>query len=130
MINTNTLHDRVAARRVPLCQKPFMQRSYMRESIAASRLDLGVEARIIGLDDTAIISVNNSSTATRQRFSIGHELGHWMNDRGQIDLGCNSDKQERYYTGTDKESLANAFATELLLPSNMFVPRLASGRQL
>ncbi len=86
---------------------------------------VGVEARILGVDDQAIITVNQNSLLTRQRFSIGHELGHWMNDRGQIDLACGTDKQERYYTGTDRESLANKFATELLLPSSMFIPRLA-----
>src|ERR1051325_9726388 len=85
----------------------------------------GVEARIVGIDDAAIITVNSNSPDSRQRFSIGHELGHWMYDRGKIDLACGADKQERFYTGTDKESLANEFATDLLLPSSMFVPRLA-----
>jgi Zn-dependent peptidase ImmA (M78 family) len=86
---------------------------------------IGAEARIVGLNDQAIITVNQDSLPTRQRFSIGHELGHWMYDRGQIDMSCGTDKQERFYTGTDKESLANDFATELLLPSSMFTPRLA-----
>jgi Zn-dependent peptidase ImmA (M78 family) len=85
----------------------------------------GVEARIVGLNDQAIITVNEDSLPTRQRFSIGHELGHWIYDRGRIDMSCGVDKQERFYTGTDKESLANEFATELLLPSSMFTPRLA-----
>ena len=86
---------------------------------------IGAEARIVGLNDQAIITVNQDSLPTRQRFSIGHELGHWMYDRGQIDMSCGTDNQERFYTGTDKESLANEFATELLLPSSMFSPRLA-----
>jgi Zn-dependent peptidase ImmA (M78 family) len=86
---------------------------------------IGAEARIVGLNDQAIITINEDSLPTRQRFSIGHELGHWMYDRGQIDMSCGTDKQERFYTGTDKESLANEFASELLLPSGMFTPRLA-----
>lgn len=86
---------------------------------------IGAEARLVGLNDQAIITVNQDSLPTRQRFSIGHELGHWMHDRGQIDISCGTDNQERFYTGTDKESLANEFATELLLPSSMFTPRLA-----
>src|SRR5258708_5589091 len=86
---------------------------------------IGAEARIVGLNDQAIITVNQDSLPTRQRFSIGHELGHWMHDRGQIDMSCGTDKQERFYTGTDRESLENEFATELLLPSSMFTPRLA-----
>ena len=83
---------------------------------------IGAEARIIGLNDQAIITVNQDSLPARQRFSIGHEIGHWMYDRGQIDMSCGTDKQERFYTGTDKESLANEFATELLI-SQRIVPR-------
>lgn len=87
---------------------------------------VGAEARIIGAGDEAVITVNEKSLPTRQRFSIGHELGHWMYDRGKVSLSCNADKQERFFYGTDKESLANEFATELLIPAPMFVPRLGS----
>lgn len=97
---------------------------YVGATVTRQRMT-GVEARIVSLNDQAIITVNQDSLPTRQRFSIGHELGHWMYDRGQIDMSCGTDKQERFYTGTDKESLANEFATELLLPSSMFTPRLA-----
>ncbi len=96
---------------------------YVGATVIRERLQ-GAEAGIVGVDDRAIITVNQDSLPTRQRFSIGHELGHWMNDRGRIDVACGIDKQERFYTGTDKESLANEFATELLLPSSMFTPRL------
>jgi len=97
---------------------------YVGATVTAQKM-IGAEARIVGLDDQAIITVNQDSLPTRQRFSIGHELGHWMYDRGKIDMTCGTDKQERFYMGTDKESLANEFATELLLPSSMFIPRLA-----
>ena len=85
---------------------------------------IGAEARIVGAGDDAIITVNEESTLTRQRFSVGHELGHWMFDRGQLDLSCDVDRQERYAYGTDKESLANGFASDLLLPITLFRPRL------
>ncbi len=97
---------------------------YVGATVTRQRL-VGAEARIVGLNDQAIITVNQDSLLTRQRFSIGHELGHWMYDRGQIDMSCGIERQERFYTGSDKESRANNFATELLLPSSMFTPRLA-----
>lgn len=84
----------------------------------------GAEARIIGAGDEAVITVNEKSRPSRQRFSIGHELGHWMYDRGKLNLSCSTDKQERFFSGADKESLANEFAKELLLPAPMFAPRL------
>src|SRR4051812_25410028 len=74
---------------------------YVGATVTRERL-VGAEARIVGLDDQAVITVNKDSLPTRQRFSIGHELGHWMNDRGRIDMSCGADNQERFYTGTDK----------------------------
>src|SRR5687768_12974671 len=44
---------------------------------------MGCEARIIGRHDRAIISVNDAAPPARQRFSIGHELGHWRYHRGR-----------------------------------------------
>ena len=52
----------------------------------------GCEANIIGANDRAVITVNSRSAEGRQRFSAGHELGHWMRDRGQSAFGC-SDRQ-------------------------------------
>jgi hypothetical protein len=46
------------------------------------------EANIIGRGDKAIITINNKSIPGRQRFSAGHELGHWMKDRGESAFGC------------------------------------------
>lgn len=82
------------------------------------------EARIVGAGDEAVITINEKSLPSRQRFSIGHELGHWMYDRGKLSLSCSTDKQERFFSGADKEATANEFAKELLLPTAMFAPRL------
>ena len=88
----------------------------------------GTEARIVGSGDEAIITVNSTSRPERRRFSIGHELGHWMHDRGKMNMSCTTDKQDQFYTGQGPEPLANAFAAELLLPASMLLPRLA-GKQ-
>jgi Zn-dependent peptidase ImmA (M78 family) len=83
----------------------------------------GAEARIVGSNDKAFITVNADSSTPRKRFSVGHELGHWMWDRGKMAFACTSRMQESRWYGTDKESLANHFSSELLLPSVMFKPR-------
>src|SRR5690348_15069164 len=62
---------------------------YCRASIRYRPL-AGHEARILGYQDRAIITVNSDSPRGRQRFSAGHELGHWMRDRGQIAFQCQS----------------------------------------
>ena len=83
----------------------------------------GSEARIVGNGNRAFITVNTQTPRSRQRFSIGHELGHWMWDRGKMALSCSKDVQDGRWYGTDKEALANKFASDLLLPASMFTPR-------
>ncbi len=84
----------------------------------------GADARIVGNNNKAFITVSATATIPRQRFSIGHELGHWMWDRGKMALSCTSEIQDRRWNGTDKESIANRFSAELLMPSFMFRPRV------
>ena len=87
------------------------------------RCDLdGCEARIIGHGGRAIIRVNRSSHRRRQRFSIGHELGHWHHHRGRT-LICRSEDIGSRKQGTPQlERVADAYAAELLLPRYLFVP--------
>ena len=82
----------------------------------------GCEARIIGRRDRAIIRVNRSSRPRRQRFSIGHELGHWHYHRGQM-LICRSEDIGNRQQGTARlERVADSYAADLLLPRYLFVP--------
>lgn len=85
---------------------------------------VGAEARLVGTGDSAIITINSNASVPRQRFSIGHELGHWMHDRGRAQFACGTRVQNANFYGSDPESLANRYSTELLLPDFMFQPRV------
>lgn len=89
----------------------------------------GCEARIMGLDDRAIITVNARSTLERRRFSAGHELGHWMRDRGTAAFRCNEQMFVREWSADNPEKRANRFASDLLLPPKLFRP-LAKDRPI
>ncbi len=91
--------------------------------VRIKRCDLdGCEARIIGHHDRAIIRVRRSSHRRRQRFSIGHELGHWHHHRGRT-LICRSEDIGSRKQGTPKlERVADTYAADLLLPRYLFVP--------
>jgi hypothetical protein len=82
----------------------------------------GCEANIIGKGNNAIITVNSRSVRAKQRFSAGHELGHWMRDRGQAAFGCTSKQIEGEWASVNAEARANQFASDLLLPSKLFDP--------
>jgi hypothetical protein len=81
----------------------------------------GCEARLLGLNDRAIITVKNDAVFGRQRFSASHELGHWMRDRGKVaTFSCNERIFKTEWSGGDPEVRANQFAAELLLPEFIF----------
>ena len=82
----------------------------------------GCEARIMGLDDAAIITINVNSSVERQRFSGGHELGHWMRDRRTASFRCDEQMFVREWSIDNPEKRANRFASDLLIPAKMFRP--------
>jgi hypothetical protein len=85
----------------------------------------GCEARIVGYKNRAIITANAVSSRARQRFSAGHELGHWMRDRGLVAFQCEYKNLTRDWASSlsNPETRANQFASDLLLPVSMFRPR-------
>lgn len=123
---------------------------YCKASVRYKYLE-GCQARIIGYGDRAIISVNNASHRHRKRFSIGHELGHWMCDQGSIAFSCGEKvfatewSNDNYgfddlplnskgvfapkWASADPERRANRYAADLLLPEFMFRP-LAKNREV
>lgn len=83
----------------------------------------GCEARILGTDDRAIITVNSRSAPTRKRFSVAHELGHWKYHRGRITV-CTSGDIESGDKGRkqDQERVADRFGADLLMPRYLVQP--------
>src|SRR5258708_5940835 len=80
----------------------------------------GCEARILGSGDRAIITVNSRSPLGRRRFSAGHELGHWLRDRGKVGLVCTEQTMKAELTSINTERRANEYAGERLMPTDMF----------
>ncbi len=78
----------------------------------------GCDARIVGYGDNAIITINPGSTFQRQRFSIGHELGHWEHHRGER-LVCRVEGRD---SALASERLADSYAADLLMPAYLFRP--------
>jgi transcriptional regulator with XRE-family HTH domain len=77
---------------------------------------------VVELDGGAAIGVNSSQAPVRQRFTIAHELGHYLlghHERFHIDLGRgDSDGTPPGYDWIS-ERAANDFAAELLMPARM-----------
>jgi len=86
----------------------------------------GSEARIVGNGSSAIITVKENGQRSRQRFSIAHEIGHWIERHGRGGFICaKEDISPQNDRDKGAEAQANAFASQLLLPSYLFDPMVA-----
>lgn len=72
-----------------------------------------------------LIYLNNSTSKTRQIFSVFHELAHLLLGTGGVDT--RSDDYIKYLKGSDRkiEILCNRFAGEFLVPDSDFSRRVA-----
>jgi Zn-dependent peptidase ImmA (M78 family)/DNA-binding XRE family transcriptional regulator len=78
-----------------------------------------VSALLFRYEDSAFIGVNSHQAGVRQRFSIAHELGHFVlhhDDAHFIDYGVPTMEGEAPHYNWQDERAANAFAAELLMP--------------
>lgn len=83
----------------------------------------GCEARLIAYGDKAIISINTASSPGRQRFSLGHELAHWIRDAAGKTFLCGKDDiSPQGAEGRSIEATANNYASQLVLPDYLVRP--------
>ena len=96
--------------------------------------DLGVELRsgdlgdvsgvLVRQDHSAIIGINSTQSAQRQRFTIAHELGHFLLHEGitnHVDRSyrVNFRSAESSQATNVEEIEANYFAASILMPKHM-----------
>lgn len=104
------------------------------EAVAASRgarvvyrrLD-GCAARLVASGGQAVISVAQDDNPGRKRFSLGHEIAHWVCDAKKASFQCaNADIGPQNAEAKTVEANANNYASQLLLPDYLVVPWLGA----
>jgi Zn-dependent peptidase ImmA (M78 family) len=88
------------------------------------------EATIVGSTRRAVISINSRSMPERRRFSLAHELGHWHHHRGRVLFCGKNDVCNFANDALNPERQADAFASDLILPTYMVDPRLRKMKRL
>lgn len=94
--------------------------------------DLSGMAHIRG--GIVVVGVNSLHAPNRQRFTLAHELGHVILHRPILESAVHVDRvllrDRNSSTGTDQQEIeANAFASELLMPTDILETMLG-GRQV
>lgn len=84
----------------------------------------GCEARITGNGNKAVVAINSKSSIERQRFSIGHELGHWHFHRHKVLMCQAADIDGHGSKAKQAEQVADRFAADLLMPRYLFQPAM------
>lgn len=83
----------------------------------------GCAARLVSSGEKAVISVAQDDNAGRRRFSLGHELAHWICDAHRGSFKCaNADIAPQNDEAKTVEANANMFASQLLLPDFLVLP--------
>lgn len=126
-----------AARRtlpVPVESLPAMLGIKMKTAFLQS----GISGMLERDGDSFLVTINAADPDTRQRFTLAHELGHYMLHRHLVGDGLDDDRAYRsteigkYHNtliGPKEETEANKFAANLLMPRDAIArqrDRLAS----
>lgn len=98
---------------------------YMRKNtqITFEKWDLGdgVSGIQLDIDDSSVIGYNSTKHPHRQRFTIAHEIGHYL-------MGHNKGNANFNLDGTRPDEVeAKQFAAELLMPLPMLKQDLLEG---
>ena len=87
------------------------------------------EGRLLRSDRYGIINVAESAYASNKwRFVVAHELGHFLRDHRLDSFEACTRGDLSDYSGSGRESEANDFASELLMPAGLFQKRCDRNR--
>lgn len=90
----------------------------------------GCEALIVGSGQRAIVKINSGSSPERQRFSLGHELGHWHYHKGKMLYCAQDDIEVDARRARETELTADNYSASLLMPGHLFRPALAAKKHI
>jgi Zn-dependent peptidase ImmA (M78 family) len=88
----------------------------------------GISGMLERVGNSFLITLNETDPLTRQRFTLAHELGHYMLHRDLVGNGVDDDcayrstqigKYHNTLIGSAEETEANKFAANLLMPKDL-----------
>ena len=82
-------------------------------------------------ESTVRAYLNSADHPRRQRFTLAHEIGHFMRHRDDGPMGYVEERAALASQGTDpEERFANRFAADLLMPAHIVAKDWGMGKSL
>lgn len=98
--------------------------------IREDKFDKGVSGFLERIGGKWCIFINQYESELRKRFTIAHELGHFIKHRDKYMLSGSSTPDLIFFrdkTIDPMEKEANDFAADLLMPKDIFIEKIKSG---
>lgn len=87
--------------------------------VKAATLAPGISGEIRPDENGFVIRINRHDPAKRQRFSVAHELAHFLLHADQIGTGIADDVLYRSSLSDRREAQANRLAADILMPDDL-----------
>jgi Zn-dependent peptidase ImmA (M78 family) len=98
--------------------------------VIASTLPVGISGEIRPAAEGYVVSVNRHDSSRRQRFTVAHEIAHFLLHRDQIGAGISDDALYRSSLSDRREAEANRLAADILIPRAQLDRRAESFQHL
>lgn len=85
-------------------------------TIKISTLPAGISGEIRELEGSIVIKVNRHDSKERQRFTIAHEISHFLLHKDKIGDGIIDDVLYRSCLSDELEAQANRLAADIVMP--------------
>lgn len=93
-------------------------------TVKRSTLAAGISGEIKEDDGNVVIKVNRHDVKERQRFTLAHEIAHFLLHRDRIGDGITDDILYRSKLSDFMEVQANRLAADILMPSHLIQQKL------
>lgn len=88
-------------------------------SVLSATLPAGISGELRPEDDSYLIRVNRHDSKGRQRFTVAHEIAHFLLHKNQIGSGITDDVLYRSKLNDAREAEANRLAAEIIMPKDV-----------
>jgi len=99
-------------------------------TVKRSTLAAGISGEIKEEDGNVVIRVNRHDVKERQRFTLAHEIAHFLLHRDRIGDGITDDILYRSKLSDFMEVQANRLAADILMPGHLIQPKLKEFTEL